>query len=154
MRGFHLCHLNIGPALAPLHDAKMASFVENLERINEAAYASPGFVWHLKIDIYNPEDLALYGEPGLLFNLSVWESLEALKYYTYQGVHAQMLQRKGEWFGEMQGASYVLWWLPEGELPTLEQAKQRLAHLNQHGPSEFAFTFKNVFVPERILEPV
>lgn len=144
---YHLCHLNIGPAMAPLSDPKMAGFVGNLERINQLAYDSPGFVWHLKIDINNPEDIALYGVPGLLFNLSVWESVEALKNYTYQGQHAEMMKSRREWFGKMSGPNYVLWWVPAGTIPTLEEAKKRIAYLEAHGPSPAAFDFKHVFEP-------
>lgn len=144
---YHLCHLNIGPARGPLHSPIMAGFVAKLEEINNLAYRSPGFVWHLQIDINNPEHLAMYGEPGLLFNLSVWESVEALHAYTYQGAHAAMMKSRREWFGEMQSANYVLWWKPAGELPTLEEAKQRIAYLNAHGPTEEGFTFKQPFPP-------
>lgn len=148
---YHLCHLNIGPAKAPLFDPQMAEFVANLGRINELAYNSPGFVWHLKIDIYNPDDIAMYGVPGLLFNLSVWESVEALKQYTYRGPHAQMMQKRRDWFGEMNGPNYVLWWIPAGTLPTLEEAKLRIAHLEAHGPTLAAFDFKHPFEPGAVV---
>lgn len=144
---YHLCHLNVGPARAPLHDPLMADFVANLERINELAYQSRGFVWHLKIDIYNPADLAMYGVPGQLFNLSVWETVEDLKNYTYKGPHAQIMSRRREWFGKMDGPNYVLWWMPADMLPTLEEAKLRLAHLEAYGPTEAAFDFKHAFEP-------
>jgi hypothetical protein len=39
----------------------------------------------------------------------------------------------------------VLWWVPEGEIPTVEEAKERLEHLRDHGPTPFAFTFKERF---------
>lgn len=144
---FHLCHLNVGPARAPLHDPQMAEFVANLDRVNELAYQSPGFVWHLKIDINNPADLAMYGVPGLLFNLSVWESVEALQTYVYQGDHAQMMRQRKSWFMESQGPNYVLWWVPAGTLPTLDEAKEKLAWLETNGPSPLAFTFKQAFAP-------
>lgn len=144
---YHLCHLNIGPAKAPLTDPQMAGFVGKLAEINELAYQSPGFVWHLQIDINNPEHLAMYGEPGLLFNLSVWESVEALSHYVYQSEHLKMMQMRSQWFGTMQGPNYVLWWIPAGELPTLEEAKVRIAHLAANGPTPFAFTFKQSFPP-------
>lgn len=142
---YHLCHLNIGPANGPLTDPVMEGFVAKLDEINQLAYQSPGFVWHLQIDINNPADLAMYGEPGMLFNLSVWESLEALYAYVYQSQHVQMMQRRKEWFGTMDGPNYVLWWIPAGELPTLEEGKQRIAYLAEHGPSAHAFTFKQSF---------
>lgn len=148
---YHLCHLNIGPAKAPLHDPLMEGFVSKLAEINQLAYDSPGFVWHLKIDINNPDDLAMYGEPGMLFNLSVWESVEALQAYTYKSHHGQIMKRRREWFGEMNTPNYALWWLPAGELPTLEDGKKRIAHLAEHGPTDYAFTFKQPF-PNPALE--
>ena len=147
LKRYHLCHLNIGPAKAPLNDPQMAGFVAKLDEINQLAYQSPGFVWHLQIDINNPEHLAMYGEPGLLFNLSVWESVEALSHYVYQSDHLKMMKMRSQWFQAMQTPNYVLWWLPAGELPTLEEAKVRIAHLTANGPTPFAFTFKQSFPP-------
>ena len=144
---YHLCHLNIGPARAPLFDPIMAGFVARLDEINNLAYQSPGFVWHLKIDIYNPDDLAMYGEPGMLFNLSVWESVEALKNYVYKSEHGQVMQSRRQWFGEMDTPNYVLWWKPAGKLPTLEEGKLRIQHLGANGPTPYAFAFKQTFPP-------
>jgi hypothetical protein len=142
---YHLAHLNIGKARAPLFDPLMAGFVEKLDEINNLAYQSPGFVWHLQIDIHNPEHLAMYGEPGTIFNLSVWDSVEALYTYVYRSQHAQMMKSRNDWFGEMEGPHYALWWLPADELPTLEDGKQRIAHLAAHGSTAHSFSFKNPF---------
>jgi hypothetical protein len=125
----------------------MEGFVNNLDTINNLAYQSPGFVWHLQIDIHNPEHLAMYGEPGLLFNLSVWESIEALHAYVYRSQHALMMQSRRQWFGEMNSPNYVLWWIPAGELPTLEEGKKRIAHITAQGPTPYAFSFKQSFPP-------
>lgn len=142
---YHLCHLNIGPAKGPLHDPVMHGFVSRLDEFNNLAYQSPGFVWHLQIDINDPVQLAMYGEPGMLFNLSVWESVEALYDYVYKSRHADMMKSRHEWFGKMDTPNYVLWWVPAGVIPTLEEAKARLCHLGANGPSPYAFTFKQRF---------
>lgn len=142
---YHLCHLNIGRARGYIHDPVMSGFVERLDEYNNLAYQSPGFVWHLIIDIYNPEHLAMYGEPGFIFNLSVWESVEALYNYAYKSAHGKVMQKRAEWFDKMDEPNYVLWWIPAGERPTLEEAKKRIKHLTAHGPSEYGFTFKQPF---------
>ncbi|MGE0200743.1 MAG: DUF3291 domain-containing protein [Candidatus Melainabacteria bacterium] len=147
MREWQLCHLNIGPALGPLNHPVMSGFVERLDEMNQLAYESPGFIWHLIIDINDPVQLAMYGEPGMLFNLSVWESVEALHNYVYNSMHVKMLQRRKEWFAPMSTSSYVLWWKPKGELPTLSEAKEKLKHLDLIGPTIDAFTFKKQFMP-------
>ena len=40
-------------------------------------------------------------------------------------------------------SSYMcLWWVAAGHIPTIEEAKVRLEHLEAHGPTPHAFTFK------------
>jgi len=41
-----------------------------------------------------------------------------------------------------------LWWVPAGHIPGVDEAKKRLAHLEEHGPTAFAFTFKKAFPPD------
>ncbi len=48
------------------------------------------------------------------------------------------------------GEAYsVLWWLPAGQIPEVEEAGERLAHLRTHGPTAHAFTFRTSFPPQR-----
>jgi len=82
-----------------------------------------------------------------LLNMSVWESVEALREYVYHTAHAAFLRRRHEWFEIFGGTYAALWWVPAGHVPGIEEAKERLAHLNAHGPSEFAFNFHKVFPP-------
>jgi Domain of unknown function (DUF3291) len=42
----------------------------------------------------------------------------------------------------------ALWWVPAGHRPGTDEAKKRIAHLNAHGPTQFAFTFKVPFQPD------
>ncbi|HUC48445.1 MAG TPA: DUF3291 domain-containing protein, partial [Xanthobacteraceae bacterium] len=48
------------------------------------------------------------------------------------------------WFDTMTGPHLVMWWVPSGDLPTLEEAKERLEHLAAHGPAEYAFGWESV----------
>lgn len=41
-----------------------------------------------------------------------------------------------------------LWWVPEGRIPTVDEAIARLAHLRAHGPTPTAFTFRHRFEPD------
>jgi hypothetical protein len=34
---------------------------------------------------------------------------------------------------------FVMWWIEDDHIPTLEEAMQRLAHLQEHGSSDHAF---------------
>ena len=39
-------------------------------------------------------------------------------------------------------AYMCLWWIPEGHVPDTTEARERLEHLDRHGPTARAFTFK------------
>jgi hypothetical protein len=78
-------------------------------------------------------------------NMSVWQSIEDLRKYVYHSVHVELLQQRQAWFDKFAGAYSALWWLPAGRHPGVDEARQRLAYLDAHGPTQFAFTFKTVF---------
>src|SRR5690242_3687536 len=138
----HIAQVNIARGKAPLDDASMASFVARLDEINQLADDAPGFVWRLKSEQGPSSYLRPYDDDRILFNMSVWTSIDALKAYVYKTAHAEVLRQRRDWFEHFDGAYLAMWWVPEGHVPTFEEAKERLAHLEAHGPSEFAFTFK------------
>ena len=76
--------------------------------------------------------------------MSVWEDLDALWRFVYDGGHLAVMRRRREWF-ERVTVHLVLWWLPAGTLPTVEDAERRLAALEEQGPTAYAFTFKQPF---------
>jgi len=147
---YHLAQFNIAKMVGPLDSEAMQGFVEGLDGLNALADNSPGFVWRLRGEGDTATDLRPYGEE-VLVNLSVWESLEALKNYTYKNEHLEYLRRRREWFAPMKERFLVLWWVKVGHLPTLQEGVQRLEHLRQHGPSPLAFTVSQPFALE--LEP-
>ncbi|HEX6095525.1 MAG TPA: DUF3291 domain-containing protein [Thermoanaerobaculia bacterium] len=148
MKRYHIAEVNIGRVRASLEDESMQGFVSRLDEINELAERSPGFVWRLKSDVGPSSYLKPYDDERILVNLSVWESVEALKDYTYRTAHAEVLRDRKSWFEKFEGVFLALWWVPVGHTPSVDEAKQRLAHLEQHGPSQFAFTFKTVMPPD------
>jgi heme-degrading monooxygenase HmoA len=148
MKRYHIAEVNIGRVRASLEDESMQGFVSRLDEINELAERSPGFVWRLKSDVGPSSYLKPYDDERILVNLSVWESVEALKDYTYRTAHAEVLRDRKSWFEKFEGVFLALWWVPVGHTPSVDEAKQRLAHLEQHGPSQFAFTFKSVMPPD------
>jgi hypothetical protein len=56
-----------------------------------------------------------------------------------------MYRRRREWFEAPSEAHLVLWWIPTGHEPTVEEAEERLDYLRAHGPTSHAFTFKQRF---------
>jgi hypothetical protein len=145
MTAYHLAQINIGRALAPLDDPMLAGFMSRLDEINALADTSPGFVWRLQSDSGNATDIQAYADPRMLINLSVWDSLESLFDFVYRSGHAAVMARRREWFERSAGPCQALWWVPAGHLPSVEEAIGRLDHLERHGPTSEAFTFKHRF---------
>lgn len=148
MPQYHIAQVNIGRIRAPLDDQIMAGFMPRLDEINALADRSPGFVWRLQTGAGNATYLRPFADHRLLLNMSVWESIETLKDYVYRTAHAELLRHRHEWFEKFSGAYAALWWTPAGHIPGIDEAKKRLAHLDAHGPAEFAFTFKKIFPPD------
>src|SRR6185295_17551986 len=98
---FHLAQVNIGRIKAPLDSPIMAPFVARLDEINALADRSPGFVWRLQTDAGNATYLRPYDDDRILFNLSVWQSVEALRDYVYKSAHIEVIRAKHDWFTDM-----------------------------------------------------
>ena len=142
---FHLAQINIGRLVAPTGDARLADFVAQLDPINKLADAAPGFVWRLQSSSGNATDVVYSDDPMVIVNMSVWESLAALRDYTYASHHMQVFRDRAKWFERMDKPHYCLWWVPAGHLPTVAEGKQRLEHYQAHGATEFAFWFPQSF---------
>lgn len=149
MKNYHIAQINIGRIRAPLDSATMAGFMGRLDELNAVADSSAGFVWRLQTNEGNATYFRPYPEDDrILLNMSVWETIEALRNYVYHTTHAELLRQRHEWFEKLAGVYVALWWVPVGHRPSIDEAKKRLAHLEQHGPTEFAFTFKTTFPPD------
>jgi hypothetical protein len=109
------------------------------ERINRLADQAPGFVWR--------ERVHLGDDNRLIVNVSLWTSYLALHQYTYRSAHNHYIRRRHQWFEGVTQPSTVLWWLPAGTLPTVENALTRLRHLHTHGPGPSAFSLRVRFDP-------
>lgn len=148
MATHHLAQLNVGRLVAPLGSPDVAEFEAALEAMNLLAESSEGFVWRLVADDGRSSSFVPVGDdPQEAVNLSVWESLESLKHYTYESGHATYLRRRREWFEARDGAHLVCWWVPVGHIPTFEEALDRLAILDDRGPTQDAFTLTKPFDP-------
>lgn len=146
MRGpCQLAQVNIARAHAPIDDPLMADFVAHLDQINALAESSPGFVWRLKMDDGDATVLQAYEDERILFNLSVWESPQHLRQFVYRSAHAEVMKRRKEWFSRFGEAHLALWWIAPGHIPTIAEAKERLAYLQLNGETEFAFSFASLF---------
>lgn len=123
--------------------------------MNAVADAAPGCVWRLQTENGNATAIRVFeqdaegADGGILINMSVWESVEALGAYAYVygAAHLAVLRQGRQWFERMKEAYTALWWIPRGHTPTVHEAEERVKHLRAHGPTPYAFTLREHFPP-------
>ena len=142
---FHLAQVNIAIARYTREDPRFAGFVDNLEKIYALAEATPGFVWrHVSVND-DAEAKTTFGEPDLIFNMSLWETKEALSDFAYKSDHVDILRKRADWFVPQNRPILALWWQNAGTIPTILEARHRLDLLAQSGPTQDAFAFGSFF---------
>ena len=153
MTAYHLAQINIATMLAPIDSPTIAGFVALLDEINTLGENSPGFVWLLKSeDGQGATSIRPYDDERIIVNMTVWESIKALYEFAYYSKHVEPYRRRADWFEKMDKPILALWWIPAGHIPNTDEAKERLTHLEQHGPTPYAFTFKQRFTAEEWVE--
>ena len=155
--GYVLAQVNVARLRAPLDSPLLADFVAALDRVNAAADAAPGFVWRLQTEDGNATSVRAFewdkgGSAGVLVNMSVWESVEALACYVYSDAHRQVLRRRRRWFERMAEAYTALWWVPRGHIPTTREAEERVLRLRESGPTPYAFSLREHFPPPDVAD--
>jgi hypothetical protein len=146
----HLAELNIGKFKYPTSDVRMAGFMDNLDRVNALAERAEGFIWRLVSDGSNNATDLRYGDDDYAVNMSVWTDVKSLGNYVFKTVHVQIYKSRGEWFEKLDKPHMVFWWVPEGYIPTLKEAIDKLEDLQKNGPSENAFGWAEVMDVERM----
>ncbi len=135
----HLAEVNIARLAYPIDDPRVADFVDRLDTVNAIAERSPGFVWRLKDDAGNALDIKAFDDPMVIVNMSVWETPEHLEHFVWNTVHKHVYRRKAEWFNALAGHHFAMWWIEEGHVPTVAEARDKLEHLDRHGDTDEAF---------------
>jgi hypothetical protein len=137
----HLAELNVGRLVAPTDDPRVADFMDNLDRINGLAKRMPGFQWMMEGGAEGAGNTAAKIESDDLYipNLSVWSDVASLEKFVWGTIHKQFYERRAEWFEVLGSMHFVMWWVPQGHRPSLEEALARLDHLRDNGDSEHAF---------------
>ena len=152
----HLAQVNVARLLAPLDTPQLAGFVAALAPVNATADAAPGFVWRLHDGNGDATDIEAFqwdtaGQVGVIVNMSVWTDLERLTEYVYSPLHREVLRQRRQWFAAVTEATTACWWVPEGHVPTTDEAEERVRHLREHGPTPWAFHLRTHFPPEEAL---
>jgi hypothetical protein len=139
----HLAQFNIARIKYPLDDPRMGEFAENVARVNALAEQIEGFVWRLQDESGNAMGMTVYDDPNVLPNLTVWKDVEALERFVWKTVHSRFFGRREEWF-EPLDTPLVMWWVPAGARPSMDEGVARRDHLMAHGPSDHAFGWEHL----------
>ena len=138
----HLAELNIGRLVAPTDDPRVKEFMDNIDKINGLGKRMPGFVWMMEGSgapgTGNTEN-AIGDDPQQVANLTVWEDVESLDRFVWGTIHKQFYARRQEWFEVLGEQHFVMWWVPEGHKPSLDEALERLEKRRSQGDSDAAF---------------
>lgn len=143
---YHLAQINIAQGKDAIDSETMKGFVDRLDEINAIADSADGFVWRLQTEDGDAVTIQAFDDPNLLINMSIWEDIESLKSYVYRTFHVELIQDRDAWFDKIVSVHQTMWWIPVGTLPTLDEGKQKLAHLDKYGPTQEAFTFAKPFI--------
>jgi hypothetical protein len=147
---WHVAQINIARMIATnINDPVMKTFVDQLDEVNQIADNSKGFVWRLQDKNGNATSINAYDDQRIIVNMSVWETVEDLEIFVYKSMHKNLLKQRRDWFEKFDQIFYAIWYIPENHIPSLEEAKERLNHLQQCGPDEFAFNFNTKFSPPK-----
>lgn len=121
---------------------------------NALAEASAGFVWRFQEEAGEAVTFRRFGNDAIIFNMSTWESLDALANFAFKSAHSEIMRERRKWFLPMKEAYAAMWWVPLGHRPSIQEAEERVAHWRRHGPMPFAFTFKQPFPPPGVEQSV
>ena len=125
-------------------------FLDSVPGVFEAVEQAKGYIdrrAHIGREVPMPEFDANHPPSDIpALTLSLWENLESLFAFAYHGAHGEAFKKRREWMsGRDEFPTYVIWWVEDGKLPEWEEACTRLDHLNDRGPSAYAFQFKTPF---------
>ena len=127
----HLAQLNVGRLAAPTDDPRVKEFMDNLDLVNGIGKSMPGFVWMMEGSGEPGQgntEAKIGDDPQFVANLTVWEDVKSLETFVWGTIHRKFYERRTEWFEMMRDMHFVMWWVPEGHQPTLDEAMERLAH--------------------------
>jgi hypothetical protein len=64
---------------------------------------------------------------------------DALKDCVYRSTHAKLLCQRHDWFEKFTRLYAALRWVPIGHIPTVDEAKKRLAHVDKQSSPKLTY---------------
>lgn len=139
---WHLAEVNIARLKAPVGDPVVQPFVDALDRVNAVADRMDGFVWRHVDGTGNATETLVSEDPCVIYNASIWRDVASLERFVWGTVHARFYERREEWFTAMASMGVAMWWVPPGTRFQPSEAMERLADLNDNGPTDRAFSWR------------
>lgn len=136
-----IAQMNFGKMAYPLTHPMMKEFADALDEVYALAESDSEFLWRIPEDQIAREIVEQGYDALTSATVSVWKNYEALKNYTYNGLHGQYLSRSSEWFMKLAEPQLVIWSVSAGDQPSFKTAIERLEHLRKHGDTEHAFSW-------------
>jgi len=134
-----IAQMNWGRLKYPLEDKRMIEFDQSLNEVYSLAENHPGFIWRIPDNQVELQLTNLGFDKFISSTVSIWNSVDSLKDYTYNSLHGIYLKRSSEWFKEVEGPQLVIWNVKNDDRPTFKESFERLAHLKINGPTDFAY---------------
>ena len=166
----HLALYTFGTLKAPILDSGRLTreFHESVQAIYGAVGQRAGYIAHAapidpSVGAQFDWDWGKWGEfvvpywyskgrtaetTALAATYSLWTDLRSVHNFVYADLHRGALKRRYDWFEKTGRPGFVLWWVTDGTIPTWQDAVPRLEYLQDHEPTEYAFTFDHPFTPE------
>ena len=142
---FQLAQINIARLLAPVDDPKIADLSRSWTKSTHWPRTRRDLSGDCSPTAAMPPTFRTPTIPFVIVNMSVWESVEALRDYTYTTRHVDVFRDRARWFEKAAQPHYCLWWVPEGHIPTVAEGRERLEHYQRHGATPFSFWFSQRF---------
>lgn len=154
-----LAFMTLGTLKEPMGQPAVQGFLDRVPGAYGAAEASHGFISRSERDMATldhswgnlivPAAYSEFDDINLLpSTLSLWEDLESVAAYAYNGAHGEALANRKEWFVQDGKPKYVAWWVEETDRLSREEAAERFDHLAENGPTPYAFNFAKPFDAE------
>jgi hypothetical protein len=136
--------INISKLIAPMDSPLIKEFYDFLTPVNRLAEESKGFVWRLTDESGNAAlflDSPFSDDPHMIVNMSVWETMEDLKAFTFDTVHRYFLQNRKKWMTGDVKVRLAIWEIPDGHIPNIEEGREKLRLIAENGATKEAFDF-------------
>lgn len=142
----HIAQANYSQWISDISEKSIQTFLKQVELIHHHAENSKGYVWRYDYDPHSHTLDSLFGVERIIFNMTVWETIDDLKNFSFKTMHGGVMKRRTEWFTSLPVQRSVLWWVRDNHKPTAKEAKDRFELLRNQGATEEAFTFRQVFL--------